>query len=175
MERVRVDVAVPLPHPNKGNLYVLSANDYFQVASGLRSATSGSVVDALMKSMFGRFGMPETIHSNQGRNCESFVLTTTGKHLGARKTRFTPLQPQSDGLMERFHCTLGQQMAILTAPYQRDWDDHLPLVVKACRSIIQEPTSCTPAVLILWRQLGTPAALAFSQPPGVVDTTAGSK
>ena len=45
------------------------------------------------KDMFSRFGVLETIHSDQGRNFESKVFATMCEHLGARKTRTTPLRP----------------------------------------------------------------------------------
>ena len=122
-------------------------------------------MDALVGGMFSHFGVPETLHSDQGRNFESRVFASMCERLGIHKTRTTPLRPQSDGLVERFHRTLGQQLAILTSKHQRDWDDHLPLVLMSCRSAVQETTSCTPALLMLGRELRTPAELAFGRPP----------
>lgn len=115
------------------------------------------MADALVEGMFCRFGVPETLHSDQGRNFESRVFTAMCERLGIQKTRTTPLRPQSDGLVERFNRTLGQQLAILPSSHQRDWDDHLPLVLMSCRSAVQESTSCTPALLMLGRELRTPA------------------
>lgn len=176
MERVAVDVVGPLPRSDKGNRYVLSAIDYFTKwpeGYALPDQEAETVVDALLEGMFSRFGVPETIHSHQGRNFESRVFSSMCDRLGARKTRTTPLRPQSDGLVERFHRTLGQQLAILTAQHQRDWDDHLPLVLMACRSAVQESTSCTPALLMLGRELRTPALVAFGRPPDAADTPSG--
>lgn len=176
MERVAVDIVGHLPRSNKGNRYVLSAIDYFTKwpeAYALPDQEAETVVDALMEGMFSRFGVPECIHSDQGRNFESRVFASMCERLGAHKTRTTPLRPQSDGLVERFHRTLGQQLAIITAQHQRDWDDHLPLVLMACRSAVQESTSCTPALLMLGRELRTPAALVFGQPPDMVAAPAG--
>ena len=85
--------------------------------------------------------------------------------LGINKTRTTPLHPQSDGLVERFNWTLIQQLAIVTAKHQRDWDKRLPLVLMACLSAVQESTACTPSLLMLGRELCTPPAMAFGLPP----------
>lgn len=85
--------------------------------------------------------------------------------LGIQKTRTTPLHPQSDGLVERFNRTLAEQLAILTAENQRDWDMHLPLVLLAYRSVVQDSTLCTPALLMLGRELRTPAEMVFGKPP----------
>ncbi|KAK0133539.1 Serum amyloid P-component [Merluccius polli] len=44
---------------------------------------------------------------------------------------------------ERFNQTLAIQLAILTADHQWDWDDHLPLILLAYRTMVQESTGCT--------------------------------
>ena len=115
-----------------------------------------TVVDALVEGMFSRFGVAETIHSDQGRNFESWVFAAMCERTGMHKTRTTALHPQSDGLVERFNRTLEKQLAILTAEHQRDWDTQLPFVLMAYRSAVQESTSCTSALLILGWELRTP-------------------
>ena len=82
-----------------------------------------------------------------------------------QKTRTTPLHSQSDGLVERFHRGMEQQLTIVSAKYQRDWDAHLPLELMAYRSAVPESNSCTSALLMLGRELCTPPDLAFGQPP----------
>lgn len=168
MERVAVDVMGPFPRTDRGNRYVLAAMDYFTKwpeAYALPDQEAETVVDALVEGMFSRFGTAETIHSDQGRNFESRVFATMCERLGMHKTRTTALHPQSDGLVERFNRTLAQQLSILTAEHQRDWDTHLPLVLMAYRSAVQDSTSCTPALLMLGRELRTPAEVAFGKPP----------
>ena len=168
MERVAVDVMGPLPRTNKGNVYILSVIDYFTKwpeAYALPNQEAETVADALLGGILSRFGLPDTLHSDQGRNFESRVFAAMCSRLGIQKTRTTPLRPQSDGLVERLHRTLGQQLAILTSEHQRDWDEHLPLVLMACRSAVQESTTCSPALLMLGRELRTPAELAFGRPP----------
>ena len=86
--------------------------------------------------------------------------------MGVIKTRTTPLHPQSDGLVERFNRTLATQLAIVTSRHQRDWDRHLPLVLWAYRSAVQESTGCTPAALMFGRELWTPVDIVFGAPPG---------
>lgn len=167
MERVGVDVVGPFPTTDSGNRWVLTAMDYFTKwpeAYALPDQEAETIVDALTAGMFSRFGAAESIHSDQGRNFESRVFATMCERLGMHKTRTTPLHPQSDGLVERFNKTLGQQLAIVSAKHQRDWDKHLPMVLMACRSAVQDSTSCTPALLMLGREIRTPAEMAFGRP-----------
>ncbi|CAI5686581.1 unnamed protein product [Oreochromis niloticus] len=77
----------------------------------------GRIVDALVEGMFSRFGVPEVIHTDQGRNFESRVFAAMCEKLGSHKTRTTPLHPQSDGLVERFNRTLAEQLALVTAKH----------------------------------------------------------
>lgn len=168
MERVAVDIVGPLPLTDSGNRYVLAAMDYFTKwpeAYALPDQGAETVADALLEGMVCRFGTPERLHSDQGRNFESQVFAALCSKLGITKTRTTPLHPQSDGLVERFNRTLIEQLAIITSKHQRDWDKHLPLVLMACRSAVQESTNCTPALLMLGREISTPATMAFGLPP----------
>lgn len=173
MERVAVDVMGPFPRTDRDNRYVLAAMDYFTKwpeEYAIPDQEAETVVDALVEGMFSRFGAAETIHSDQGRNFESRVFVIMCERLGMHKTWTTALHPQSDGLVERFNRTLAQQLAILTVEHQHDWDTHLPLVLMAYRSAVQDSTSCTPALLMLERELRTPAEVVFGKPP---DTPAG--
>lgn len=176
MERVAVDIMGPFPRTDRGNRFVLVAMDYFTKwpeAYAIPDQEAETVADALVEGMFSRFGAAEVIHSDQGRNFESAVFSAMCERLGMRKTRTTPLHPQSDGLVERFNRTLVKQLAILTSEHQRDWDEHLPLILMAYRSAVQDSTLCTPALLMLGRELRTPAEMSFGKPPDALGAPPG--
>ena len=44
-----------------------------------------------------------------------------------------------------------------------DWDDHLPYVMMAYRSSIQESTKCSPNLLMLGREINLPVDLMFQR------------
>ena len=167
MERVALDIAGPLPLTEGGNRYVLSVMDYstkWLEAYALPDQAK-TVANALLEGMVCRFGVHHVLRSDQGRNFESRVFAALCTRLSITKTCTTPLHPQSDGLVERFNRTLVEQLAIITNKHQQDWDKYLALVLMACRSAVQESTSCTQSMLMLGRELSTPAALAFGLPP----------
>uniref|UniRef100_A0A1A8B7T6 Integrase catalytic domain-containing protein n=1 Tax=Nothobranchius furzeri TaxID=105023 RepID=A0A1A8B7T6_NOTFU len=142
--------------------------DYFSKwpeAYAVPDQSAVTTAHTLVDEMFTRFGVPEELHSDQGRNFESQVLGEVCRRLGVKKTRTTPLHPQSDGLVERFNRTLATQLAILTSQHQRDWDQHLPLVLWAYRTAVQESSQCTPAALMFGREIRTPVDLVFGAPP----------
>ncbi|KAJ8369228.1 hypothetical protein SKAU_G00092560 [Synaphobranchus kaupii] len=168
MERVGVDVLWPFPITDSGNCYILVAMDYFTKwpeAFAVPDQSAATTAERLVEEMFTRFGAPAELHSDQERNFESQVLAEVCKRLGVTKTRTTPLHPQSDGLVERFNRTLATQLAIFASQHQCDWDRHLPLVLWAYRSAMQESSQLTPGALMFGRELRTPVDLVFGAPP----------
>ncbi|KAJ8353335.1 hypothetical protein SKAU_G00209020 [Synaphobranchus kaupii] len=135
-----------LPRHDSGNRYILVAMDYFTKwpeAFAIPDQSAATTAERLVEEMFTCFGAPAELHSEQGRNFESQLLAEVCKRLGVTKT---PLHPQSDGLVERFNRMLATQLAILASQHQRDWDRHLPLVLWAYRSAVQESSQLTPAI-----------------------------
>lgn len=76
-----------------------------------------------------------------------------------------PTHPQSDGLVERFNRTLGAQVAVVVVKDQKYWELQLTLVLVACCSATQDTTGCTPALLMLGRELRTPTMLLYGHTP----------
>ncbi|XP_037910265.1 flotillin-1-like [Hermetia illucens] len=86
--------------------------------------------------------------------------------LGIRKTRTTPLHPQSDGMVERFNKTLKDHLAKVVSENQRDWDRHIPIFLMAYRSAEHSTTGESPATVIFGNNIRMPADLKFGTPPG---------
>ena len=173
MQRVAVDIAGPLPVTPRGNRFICVAMDYFTKwpeAYALPDHEATTVAGALVDRFFSRFGVPCELHSDQGREFESAVFNECCRLLGIRKTRTTPLRPQSDGMVERFNRTLLQEVAKYCARDQRDWDVHLPVLLMAYRSAEHEATAHTPARMMLGRELRLPVDLATGRPPQEEET-----
>lgn len=87
------------------------------------------------------------------------------KLVGIEKTRTSALHPQSDGMVERFNRTLENQLALFVEKHQRDWDDHIPVLLMAYRTAVHESTKQTPASLMFGRELNLPIDLLYGRPP----------
>ena len=111
--------------------------------------------------------MPRELHSDQGTNFESNLMAEVCRLLGIHKTRTTPYNPKSDGLVERMNRTLLDMMAKMIEPAQgqRDWDQVIPYALMAYRSAVQESTGETPNMMMLGRETRLPAHMRVP-PPG---------
>ena len=168
MERVAVDIAGPLPLTSRGNRFILVVMDYFTKwpeAYALPNHGAEMVADVLVGQFFTQFGVPDELHSDQGREFESQVFQECCELLGLRKTRTTLHRPQSDGMVERFNRTLANELAKYCAEGQQDWDLKLPTLLMAYRSAVHEVTDYTPARLMLRRELRLPVDLVTGRPP----------
>ena len=168
LERLAIDVLDPLPVSEKGNKYLLIVADYFTKwveAYPLENQRAEVVAEVLVKEFISRFGVPMQLHSDQGRNFESAVFSGVCNLLGINKIRTTALHPESDGMVERFNRTLGNQLAIFVERHQKDWDDHVPLLMMSYRSAIHESTKQTPPKLMFGREINLPIDLLFRRYP----------
>ena len=81
------------------------------------------------------------------------VFTEMCRLLGIHKMRTTPLHPQSDRMVERFNCTIEDQLSKFMDVDLKDWDTHVPLLLMAYRTAVHDTTGCTPAQLMMGRDL----------------------
>ena len=137
MERLALDVLGPLPCTRMGNKHILIVADYFSKwveAFPMPNQEACTVADLFVKEVVCRFGVPLLIHSDQGRNFESAVLTEMCQMLGMHKTRTTAYHPQSDGMVERFNGTLEDQLAKFVDYHQRDGNSISHIGISFCHT-----------------------------------------
>ena len=166
MERVALDIVGPLPETDRGNKYLLVVGDYFSKwveAYPIPDQTAKTVAEKFVQEFVCRFGVPEVLHSDQGRNFESQVFAEMCSILGIDKTRTTPYNPKSDGFVERFNGTIISMVSMMIDPArrQRDWDEKVPLALLAYRASPQESTGETPNMMMLGREVCLPIDLTM--------------
>ncbi|XP_033758276.1 uncharacterized protein LOC117340621 [Pecten maximus] len=66
--------------------------------------------------------------------------------------------------MERFNKTLVTMLSAFVNEHHTDWDEMLPYVTMAYRSVEQETTGCTPNYLMLGREVTTPLDIQYEMP-----------
>ena len=88
------------------------------------------------------YGLPEIVHSDQGRVFESTILRQTLEAFGTKKTHTTPYHSQGNGMVERFNRSLLQLLRSY-AEKEEDWEQYLPLALYAYRTSQHSSTGVT--------------------------------
>ncbi|PIK44525.1 Retrovirus-related Pol polyprotein from transposon [Apostichopus japonicus] len=143
----------------KAKLRRYATADYFSKwveVAAIPNQEAVTIAKILIERFICRFGIPDEIHSDQGRQFESKVFQKTCELLRIRKTRTTPYHPQSDGMVERFNRTLETMLSMVVAPNQKDWDTWLPYASLAYNTAVHESTGFSPAELMFGRAVRTP-------------------
>jgi hypothetical protein len=159
MERVAQDILSKLPVTKRGNKHILVIGDYFSKwieALPIPDMSAETVSRTVIESFICRFGVPLSIHSDQGRNFESEIWKGLCSMLKMHKTRTTPYHPQSDGFIEKFNSTLLSMLRASRQEDKRDWDEMLPFLTMAYRSSVNETTGFTPNMIMMGREITLP-------------------
>ena len=160
---VAVDVLGPLPQTRLGNKYVILITDYltrFVIALAVKDQTAETTAGALMQK-FLEFGFPARLITDNGPNFRSRLMEQFCTLLETAHLFTTPYHPQFDGLCERFNRTLASMLRGFVASHQGDWDLHLPYVMYAYRTAVQESTRESPFFLMFGRPPREPLDLLY--------------
>ena len=115
MERIAIDVLRLLPGSEHDNKYFLMAIDYFtkwQEAFTLPNQEAVTVVKVWVDEFLYHFGIPLKFHSDQRKNFKSRIFQKVCKLLQIKKTRTTPLHPQSNGMVQWLNHTIEAQQCL---------------------------------------------------------------
>ena len=118
-----------------------------------RATTCARVI---VKNWVCRFGVPDSIHSDQGRNFESGVFSEMCKMLQMKKSRSTAYHPQGNGQIENVHRTLKNMLMAMLDEQTDRWDEYLDFCMMAYRSSIHVSTGHTPFELMFGREMRIP-------------------
>lgn len=155
-DHVHLDLIGPFPISN-GNSYVLTIIDRFTrwpEAYGIPNIMSETVAKAFVLNYIPRFGVPQTITTDQGSQFEAKLFTNLTKLLGMHKIHTSPYHPQSNGLVERTHRQL--KAALRARENIINWDMELPFVLLGMRTALKEDLRCTAAELVYGQTLTLP-------------------
>lgn len=166
---VHIDLIGPLP-PSQGFTYCLTMIDRFSrwpEVIPLSDITAPTVARAFFTNWIARFGVPDVVVTDQGRQFESTLFQELSKLLGFHKRRTTAYHPQANGMIERFHRTLK---AAIMAVDPLHWSECLPTILLGLRTAIKTDTPHSPAELLYGETIRIPAALL--DPPSTLSPAA---
>ena len=162
------DIMGPLPLTSKGKRYILVVTDLFSKwveAFPLASTDADTLAKTLVNEVISRYGVPSSLHSDQGANLTGQVVSSLCKCLGITRTQTTAYHPQGNGQVERFNRTLEAMLAKVVKENQTNWDLQIPLVLLAYRTAIHEATGFTPYRVNFGRSPTLPVDIMLGRAP----------
>lgn len=124
----------------------------FLIAAPLSSKIADAVLQALMKHVFLKWGIPKELLSDNGKEFTAQVNVELMHVLGVHALCTTPYTPQSHGVCERVHRTLNSMFAKCVSQTQRDWSNYLDYIVFAYNCTRCQSTSLSPYLVHTSRQ-----------------------
>ncbi|KAL0206705.1 hypothetical protein P9112_002012 [Eukaryota sp. TZLM1-RC] len=151
--RVNADVIGPLPEDQEGYKYILVFIDSFSrftIIVPLNEINANLTADALIRKVCAIFGIPSQIHSDNGPEFSKAVFDELSKFLGIEVSKSIPRFSQSNGLVERRHRDILQNLRKLLVDFNAYdvWSEYLPYVQLLINSSKSSITNHTPYQVI---------------------------
>ena len=110
------------------------------------------------------FGVPDVLHTDQGKNFGSGLIKELCKSLKMDKTRTSPYHPQENGQVERHNRVIANILSKYCAENPRDWDTMLPYVNFVYNTTIHRTTGATSFSLVYGQECQYAIDLFYPKP-----------
>lgn len=154
-DKAWMDLAIDFvgPLPSGHNLLVIV--DYFSRFTEvviMRQITASMTVKALHE-IFCRFGMPDSIKTDNGPQFISTELQDFCKQFGIEHRKTTPYWPQANGEVERINRSIGKRLKISQETPGSDWQWDLRSFILMHNSTPHSTTGVAPSLLMFGRKI----------------------
>ena len=150
-------------------LVVTDSLTIFSWAFPTRDQRATTVAKLLREKIFINYGMPQRLHSDQGRDFEGKVIKSLCPFAGIRKSRTTPYHPQGNGQTERFNKTLLSMFGTLDQDNKSRWPEYLSHLVYAYNCTKLSTTEFSPFLLMFGREPDLPIDVALGVHSATLD------
>ena len=147
-QHVHVDIVGPLPVSSQHS-YILTIVDRYSRwfdAIPLTRITSRACADAFILHFVSRYGSPQTITTDRGRQFTSHLWQSLAIFLGSQLIYTTSHNPKANGLVERFHRVLKAALKAQRNP--GDWYSNLGWILLSLHVTFVEHSSHCPAEIL---------------------------
>ena len=142
------------PSPG-GYEYILVVVDQFTKFAQAYATTNKSaktVAKKLYEDFILRFGLPEKIHHDRGKEFDNNLSIQLESLCGIKHSNTTPYHPMGNGTAERFNKTILQMLRSLPENFKSNWRQHLSKVVYSYNCSKHDTTGFSPFRLLFGRE-----------------------
>ncbi|KAL0213801.1 hypothetical protein P9112_005985 [Eukaryota sp. TZLM1-RC] len=152
-EYLHCDTIGPISTDSRKNKYVLhfvDAFSKFSILCPVPDIKSITVADAILSNVYATFGAPRAIHSDNGTEFCNAVFDSLCKLLNITHSTSIPHFHQSNGLVERQHRIILQNLrkVLLDFVDYDNWSDYLPFCQIIANSTFRKSLNASPYELI---------------------------
>ncbi len=133
--------------------------DYFTKcpeAIALKSVDSNNVQNWLTKEIIPRYGAISEWITDQGVQFISQSFQNYCKSVGIKHKTTSSFHHQTDGMVEKFNRTFLNMIRNYVSESQDEWSTHIPLILYAYRTAVNDTTGISPAEALQVRKLRLP-------------------
>lgn len=159
---IHIDIVGPLP-PSRGYKYCLTIIDRFSrwsEAIPVTTISAETIAKHIYEQWMTRYGVPERITTDQGRQFESDMFKRLTQLTGTKHWRTTAYHPAANGMIERLH---RQIKTAIKCHETEAWADILPTVMMGIRASWKEDLKATAAELVFGENLRLPGQFLSNQ------------
>ena len=166
-QNVSIDHVGKLPMSPKGNSYLLTVLDRYTrwlEAFPVSDLTAHTAAKTLLDQYFSRYGLPRTVHSDNGAAFVAGLFKEVMRSLRVKVTT-TPTYNPCSNPVERSHLTLSTKLKALMHETKCSWEDALPAALMSLRSSVNRATGFSPYYMLFGMPMTLPVDLAYGSPP----------
>ena len=168
-QKVSFDTMGPFPPDEDGNCYIVVAIDCFSRVVELKATKDASAESAalLMLEVFGRYGPPLMVHSDNGQQYVAKLIKEFLKLLSVAQSTTLPYRPQANGICERANGEVMRHLRAITMEdheVRKVWSRYLPLVARIMNYSFHSAIGTYPARVLFGdncRGLSLPGKVLF--------------
>ncbi|XP_049345743.1 uncharacterized protein LOC125810279 [Solanum verrucosum] len=146
-----MDVIRPIePSASNGHCFILVAINYFTKwveASTYKAVTKKVVVDFVRNNIVCRFGIPESIITNNAINLNNDLMRETCERFKIAHRNSTVYRPQMNGAVEAGNRNIKNILRKIVDSHKQ-WHEKLPYAFLGYRTTIRTLTGATPYMLV---------------------------
>ena len=124
----------------------------FTKAIATRNQSAITVAKVILNEWIYNFGIPERIHSDQGRNFLSSLVRELCMILGVNQSKTTAYHPAGNGQTERMNRTLLSLLRSLSEEKKAKWPLYLNELIHAYNTLEHSSTGYSPFFLMFGRE-----------------------